>query len=457
MPSLRLASIAIAAFLSVSTGHAETASPTPRIAPNASTFTLDNGMQVVVIPDHRAPVVTHMVWYKAGSAEDPPGRSGIAHFLEHLMFKGTKNHPPGEFRNIIAGIGGNENAFTTYDYTAYHQTVAKEHLGLVMDYESDRMANLVIDDDAIATEREVIIEERRSRTDSEPAALLGEAMNAALFQNSHYGIPIIGWPDEMAKLSREDALAFYDRYYTPNNAVLVVAGDVTEEEVRKLAEESYGKVARRAEPPPRDRPQEPRPNAARTVTLADARVSQPSLRRFYLAPSYTTAKPGEAESLDVLAEILGGSATSRLYRSLVVEKGVAVSAGAGYRSDALDDGSFVVAGSPRGDLSLDDLEKSIDEVIASLLEDGITDEELASAKKRIIAGSVYAQDSQGTLARVFGQALTTGGTMADVQDWPAHIEAVTKDQVMAAARDYLAKERSVTGYLVTAAKQDERT
>jgi len=243
--------------------------PAQEIAPNVSSFTLDNGLEVVVIPDHRAPVVTHMVWYEAGSADDPPGRSGIAHFLEHLMFKGTTNHPAGEFSQRVAAIGGRQNASTSYDNTAYYQTVAREQLALVMAFEADRMANLVIDESAIATEREVIMEERRSRIDNEPGARLSEAVLAALYQNSHYGIPIIGWAHEMATLDRADAESFYDRYYTPNNAVLVVAGDVTPEEVRRLAEETYGQVSRKADPSPRVRPQEPRPLAARKITLAD--------------------------------------------------------------------------------------------------------------------------------------------------------------------------------------------
>jgi zinc protease len=432
------------------------AAPAVEIAPDVSSFTLDNGLEVVVIPDHRAPVVTHMIWYKAGSAEDPTGKSGVAHFLEHLMFKGTKNHPPDDFRNVIAEIGGNENAFTSYDYTAYFQTVAREHLGRMMEFEADRMANVVIDQTAIATERDVIIEERRSRVDNEPGAQLAEAATAALYQNSPYGRPIIGWAHEMANLDHLDAIAFYDRYYTPNNAVLVVAGDVTEAEVRRLAEDTYGRIVRRSDPPPRIRPSEPPPLAARIVTLSDPRVTLPALRRSYLAPSYSTANPGEAEALDVLGEILGGGTTSRLYRNLVVGQAVAASAGAGYSGNAIDDASFAIYAIPRGDISLEALAVAIDGVVADLIEDGITDDELVRAKRRIVANAVYAQDSQTTLARVFGQALTTGGDIASVRQWPASIEAVTAEAVVEAARKYLDIERSVTGYL-TGAPGKERT
>ncbi len=423
------------------------------IAPNVDAFTLDNGLEVVVVPDHRAPVVTHMVWYRAGSAEDPPGRSGIAHFLEHLMFKGTTNHPAGEFSERVNEIGGNENAFTSYDYTAYYQTVAREHLGEVMAFEADRMANLVIDDTAIATEREVIIEERRSRIDNEPSARLSEAVNAALYQNSQYGEPIIGWAHEMATLRRADAAAFYDRYYSPNNAILVVAGDVTTDQVRELAENTYGKIPRRAEPPARVRPAEPVPTAARTVTLADPRVTLPTFRRLYVAPSYNGASPGEAAALEVLGEILGGGSTSRLYRRLVVDEAVAASAGAGYRGEALGpDGSFGVYAAPRGEVSLEVVEAKIDAVIAELLDSGVTSDELERVKRGVIASTIYAQDNQRRLARVFGRTLATGGTIADVQNWPGEIEKVTAEDVLAVARKYLDKNSSVTGYLTSGPK-----
>ena len=421
------------------------------IAPDASSFTLDNGLTVVVIPDHRAPVVTHMVWYKAGAIDEVPGKSGLAHFLEHLMFKGTKDHPAGAFSAKVNEIGGNENAFTTDDYTAYHQNVAKEHLSLMMEYEADRMQNLVLDDAAVLPERDVILEERRSRVDNDPGSQLGEAVAAALFQNSHYGIPTIGWAHEMAGLTREDAIAWYDRYYTPNNAVVVVAGDVTEEEVRKLAEATYGKVPRRAEPPPRVRIAEPPPLAARTVTLADPRVTQPQLQRSYLVPSYVSGEKGEGEALDVLAEILGGGTTSRLYRQLVVDKGVATSAGAYYRGNAFADTRFIVYGVPRGDgVALEGLAADIDKVVADLVANGVTDDELARAKRRLVANAIYAQDSHAALARVFGEALVLGETMDDVRAWPAAIEAVTADEVVAAAKTYLDIRRSVTGYLVGA-------
>ena len=417
------------------------------IAPAAESFTLDNGLQVVVIPDRRAPVVTHMVWYKVGSADEQPGKSGIAHFLEHLMFKGTKTHPEGTFSKAVADVGGEENAFTSNDYTAYFQRIAKEQLPLVMGFEADRMANLVLTDEQVLPERQVVLEERSSRTDSEPSAQLGEAFDAALWVNHPYGVPVIGWRSEIEQLNRDDAIAFYDRYYTPNNAVLVVAGDVEAAEVRTLAEETYGKVARRAEPGPRVRPTVQTLPAQRVVTLSDERVAQASTRLGWTAPSYATGEPGEAEALEVLAEVLGSGSTSRLYRELVRDDGPAVSAGAYYNGSNLDDGEVTLYAVPRDGQTVEAMEARLLAVLADVAENGVTDEELARAKRTIVADAVYAQDSQSTLARIFGTALTTGGTVEDAKTWPSRIEAVKADAVTAAAQR-LDPDRAVIGRLL---------
>jgi len=439
---------AIAFSLAIPLMISAAAAEVPKFAKNATSFTLDNGLQVVVIPDHRAPIVTHMVWYKAGAADERPGESGIAHFLEHLMFKGTKDHPEGEFSKVVNSVGGDENAFTTDDVTAYHQDVAKQHLATMMAFEADRMANLVLDEAAVATEREVILEERSSRIDSDPGARLGEAVRAALYQNSRYGVPTIGWAHEMAELDLDDALSWYDRYYTPNNAVLIVAGDVTEAEVRSLAEVTYGKVPRRFDPPPRDRAEEPEPLAARTVTLSDPQVTQPSMQRVYLAPSYASGDDGEGAALDILSEILGGGTTSRFYRNLVVDKAIAAAAGAFYQSSTLGDAMFGFYGVPRGDGTLAEVEAAIDAEIAALVANGVTEAEVAGAKRRLLASTIYAEDSASALARSLGTALTSGSTLAEAQAWPATIDAVTVEAVNAAARKYLDIRRSVTGYLV---------
>ena len=306
---------------------------TAQAGANVTQFVLDNGMEVVVIPDHRAPIVTHMVWYKVGSADEPAGKSGIAHFFEHLMFKGTAKHKAGEFGARIAEIGGHENAFTSYDYTAYFQTVTPDALETMMSFEADRMRNLILTDAVIGPERDVILEERRSRVEGSPQALLEEEVQATLFQNHPYRIPIIGWMHEMEKLNRAEAVEFYNRYYAPNNAVLVVAGDVEPDTVRSMAERTYGKVARGPDLPPRIRPSEPEQNTRRSVTLTDRRVTVPSFSKSWVVPSYHRAKPGEAEALDLLSEILGGGTRSRLYQALVVKAGIAAGAGA-YSVDA---------------------------------------------------------------------------------------------------------------------------
>ena len=409
---------------------------------------LANGLEIVVIPDHRAPVVTHMVWYRNGSADDPSGKSGIAHFLEHLMFKGTTKHPQGEFSNVVAALGGQENAFTSNDYTAYYQRVSKEHLPTLMAFEADRMTNLVLTDEVVDPERDVVLEERLMRTDTDPSAQLQEAVQAALFTHHPYGTPIIGWDHEIRALGRTDALAYYARFYTPANAILVVAGDVTFPEVEALARDTYGTIPASDAAPQRSRPKEPPIRAHRLVTLADSKVEQPSVQRVYIVPSYLTGKNGEAAALEVLAHHLGGGSTSLLYKTLVLDKGLAVAAGAYYMGSALDDTRFYIWAVPASEVTLDALDAAVDGVIKAVITDGIAADDLDRAKTRLIADSVYAQDSQASLARWYGASLAIGLTVADVARWPDDIEAVGPDSVRAAARTGLVKSRAVTGYLL---------
>ncbi|MDQ0998270.1 zinc protease [Phyllobacterium ifriqiyense] len=425
---------------------------------DVSSFHLENGLEVVVIPDHRAPVVTHMLWYHVGSADEEPGKSGIAHFFEHLMFKATKTYPAGEFSRKVAEIGGQENAFTSYDYTAFYQQLAPQALEMAMTYEADRMENLILNDEVVKTERDVVLEERRSRVDSNPSSLLSEEVNATLYQNHPYRMPVIGWLHEMEKLNLTDALAFYQKYYTPNNATLVVSGDVDSATVKALAEKTYGKVPRRAEPGKRERPQEPEQNTKRTVSLADPRVSQPSFQKMWLAPSYTNAKPGEAEALDLLSEILGGSARSRIYQTLVVKDGSAASAGAYYQGSSLDDGSFGVYGSPRGDATLKDVENGIDAQVARIIKDGVTEDELEKARNRFLKSVIFARDSQTGMARIYGSTLSTGQTIKDIEEWPDRIKAVKVQDIQDVAKRYLVDSRSVTSYLMPeAGTPDKKT
>lgn len=418
--------------------------------PTIDTFQLDNGLDVVVIPDRRAPVVTHMVWYRNGSADDPAGKSGIAHFLEHLMFKGTARYPAGTFSKQLAALGGQENAFTSYDYTAYFQRVAKEHLAAVMDYEADRMTGLSFDDAVVAPERDVVLEERRMRVDADPGAQLSEEMTAALYLHHPYGLPVIGWEHEIAGLVHADAFAYYRRFYTPDNAILVVAGDTDKAEVRALAERIYGKVAPTGAAPARSRSAEPPPRARRSVTVADQRVRQPLLHRSFVAPSYGHAEGDEAFALDVALDIMAGGATSRLYRDLVVERQIASHVGGSYWGSMLDSGRISFSASPRDGVSLDDLESELGARIEAFMQSGPTDAELNRSKTRLVAEMTYARDSQSSLARIYGSALAIGQTVEQVASWPDGIERVDAAAVTAAARKHIDLARGVSGRLTGA-------
>jgi zinc protease len=416
----------------------------PALAAKATEFTLRNQMKVVVVPDHRAPVVTHMVWYKTGGVDDPPGLGGIAHFFEHLMFKGTKKVPPGELSKTVARNGGQDNAFTSHDYTAYFQRIPKERLQLVMELEADRMANLDLSEENVKTEREVVREERRLRVESDPSSLAQEQMEAALYMSHPYGRPVIGWDQEIQQIGRPEALDYYQHHYAPNNAILVVVGDVEPEEVRRLADASYGMVPAR-ELAPRWHPVVP-PRLTETrmdFALPDTRL--PSLTRSYHAPSYPIAQKGVAESLDVFAAILGGGATSRLYKTLVVDKKLAVAAGAGYSGSGRDAGEFSVYAYPRPGVSFDTLEKAMDEVIAGALAAPPETGEFERAKTRLVAAYVYAQDSQMAQAQDYGSSLAVGMTVADVEDWPNRIKAVTPASVLSAGKSVLVLKEAVTG------------
>lgn len=421
-----------------------------RIAPNAQSKMLDNGLQIVVIPDNRAPVVTHMLWYKVGSADETPGKSGIAHFLEHLLFKGTEANPDGAFSDRIAEIGGQENAFTSSDYTGYFQRVAPTHLAEMMALEADRMRNLVLTDEVVLPERDVVLEERSSRIGNNPSARLSEAMNASFYKNHPYRFPVIGWEHEIRQLNRTDALNFYKTFYTPENAILIVAGDVVPAEVYELAQATYGTVPRNGDALPRLRPAEPPVETARTVTLSHEQVKQPSVRRSFLVPSYNTAEGKEAYALDLLAEILGGGPTSRLYTELVLNDGPATAAGSWYQGSQLDSGRFSFYAVPKGAENLEELIEKVQAVADSIKTEGVTQAELDTARNRMIADTVYAQDNQASLARIIGVGMTTGLSLEDIQSWPEQLQSLTTDDIRNAAKRYLDGTRSMTGFLLAA-------
>lgn len=418
-----------------------------RAKDQVTSFALDNGMDVVVIEDHRAPVVVHMVWYKAGSADEKPGVSGVAHFLEHLLFKGTDTLEPGEFSATVARNGGSDNAFTSFDYTAYFQRISADRLELMMQMESDRMVNLKLDEKDIATERDVIIEERNQRVENNPGALFREQKNAAQYLNHRYGIPIIGWQHEMHDLDLAAALDYYKTYYAPNNAVLVVAGDVQPNEVRDLAETYYGAIPANQNLPERSRATEPRQMAERRLTYEDPRVAQPYVTRSYLAPERNSGAQEKAAALTLLADILGDGSTSILAEKLQFDKQLAVHTSAYYRGKSLDDTTLSFYVVPAPGVTLKKAEAGLDGVLADFLDTGIDPEQLDRIKMQARASQIYARDDVNALANRYGRALTQGLTVEDVQAWPDILQAVTPADIMAVAREVLNRDKSVTGWL----------
>jgi zinc protease len=419
-----------------------------RAAGQVTDYMLDNGMQVVVIEDHRAPVVVHMVWYRVGSADEPAGKSGIAHFLEHLMFKGTETLEPGEFSSTVARNGGTDNAFTSYDYTAYYQRVAADRLPLMMRMEADRMQNLRLTDAEVLTERDVILEERNQRVENNPAALFREQKDAAQYLNHHYGIPVIGWMHEMEQLSLQDALSFYETFYAPNNATLVVAGDVQPQEVLALAQEYYGAIPANPALTPRDRTAEPPQIAERRLTFRDPRVAQPYVSRSYMAPERDADAQYDAAALTILSEVLGGSTTSILAEKLQHDAKTAIYTAAYYRGGSLDDTTFDLIVVPAPGVTLQQAEDALDEVLVELMENGIDEERLERVKMQIRASQIYALDNTEGLANRYGRAISQGLTIQDVQDWPHILQEVTSKDVLSAARMVFDRKQSVTGWLM---------
>lgn len=430
---------------------------------NAKTHTLENGLQIVVVENPRVPVITHMIWYRVGAADEPPGQSGIAHFLEHLLFKGQKHEKlgslePGEFSRIIRSLGGNDNAFTSQDYTAYFQSIASQHLETVMTMEASRMQGLNVPEEEVSSENKVIQEERKQRTDNNPEALLGEQLREVLFANHPYAIPVIGWEHEIKALSRDQIMSFYNKYYAPNNAILVVSGDVKAEDVFDTAKRTYGLMEPR-KTPKRMRTTSPPFKGNSMIALADPNVQQPQFLKIFRAPSYRNA-PKESLALQVLENIMGSGASSRLYQDLVVKQKIATSASLSYRADNWDDGTIYVNVTPAPGQSFDTIEKALNSVLRDLVQNGITDEELSDSITRMQAEAIYALDSVAGPAMVLGYSLITGSTLDDIEYWPQHIGAVTKEQIQDAAKTYLDPDAPypnppVTGYLMPETGEDK--
>jgi zinc protease len=409
------------------------------------TATLANGMRVVVIQNKLSPAVAQVVMYKIGAADDPAGRSGLAHYLEHMMFKGTQAVPDGAFSKAVAAQGGDDNAYTTYDYTAYYEVVAAAQLPLVMQMEADRMRGLVLDPDKAASELSVVKSERQQRTDNHPQGLFAEKMRAALFPSQPYGRPVIGRRDEVARLTPDDARAFYDRSYAPQNAILLVSGNVTMAEMLADAAATFGRVKGGAPLKRAALPFVPKSKNER-VEMQDARVTQPSVMALVPAPSRRMDAP-RSYALEVLAEILGGGEVGLLYRHFVLEKKSASGVSFSYDPMARGPATFSWSAVPAATTKVRALEKQIEAWLAQKARAGFAVAEVARAKQRMEDGAVFARDRLLAPAQILGEAMAVGVSVEEVEAWPQRIGAVTPAQVNAALRDVMKQKGWVTGIL----------
>ena len=413
----------------------------------AESFTLANGLQVVVLPSARAPIVNQLVVYKVGSADETLGHTGIAHFLEHMMFKGTASAGPTEFSRTISRNGGRDNAYTGFDATGYYQTIAADRLELVMRLEADRMVNLRISEKELGPERQVVLEERRMRIDNVPAEQLDEAVREQLFGHGRpYGMPTAGYVDDVKKLGVGDLTTFYRKHYVPNNAVLIVAGDTSADKVRPLAEKHYGAIARgRIEP--RRRPATGGPGLPQRVTRADARVVEPGWSRDFLAPSYVMGETRHAHALIVLARLFGEGETSHLWKAMVEDSKIALSASAGYGATSLGLSSFGLYVHPAPEATTAAIETAVADQMKKVVDGDVTAEEVERTQNRLLAGAIYSQDVLSAGPRLYASTLSTGGTIDDINAWPERIAAVRPDDVVAAARHVWRDDGAVTSLL----------
>lgn len=402
--------------------------------------TLDNGMRVIVQEDHRAPVMVSQVWYRAGAMDEFNGTTGVAHVLEHMMFKGTPTVPPGEFSKRIAAAGGRENAFTSRDHTAYFQQMQKDRLELSMQLEADRMANLVISDELFAKEIQVVMEERRLRTDDQPQSVVYERLMATAYQAHPYRRPIIGWMDDLKNMTAQDARDWYARWYAPNNATLVVAGDVKADEVVALAKKHFGALPARALPERKPQDEPAQLGEKRIVVKAPAQL--PYLLMAWHAPMLKDwDKDNAPYALQILAGVLSGNDSARLQKSLVKTRQIAVNASAGYDPVGRGPGLFMIDATPAPGQSVAALEKAIREEVLRIQRDGISAAELARVKAQVIASDVYQRDSLFYQAMQLGEYVTAGLPPEALARRVEKLRAVTAGEVQAAARQWLRDDR----------------
>lgn len=425
---------------------------------NAESFTLDNGMEFVVIPNHRVPAVTSMVWYKVGAADEPRGLSGMAHYLEHLLFKGTPTVKPGEFSKIVRGLGGNDNAFTTQDYTAFFQSIATIHLETMMKMEADRMLNTNPPPADFTSEQKVVLEERRQRTENDPRGYFSEQLRAMLFINHPYGNPVIGWGHEVAALNWPQIQKFYKAHYAPNNAIMVVSGDITAGQLKPLAEKYFAPL-KPITLPSREWTSVPPMIVNPQLTLRHPQIRQPVFMRLYRLPSARQNKD-ESYALSLLSEIMDGGAATRLYKSLVVDQKIATSVNFSYDGMALSDGTGWLSAVPAEGVSLETVEKALEKELRLLIEKGVTDQELNEAKLRMKDSAAFALDSLSGPAMSVGRALASGVSIDDIEYWPYELDKVTKAQIQTVAGQYLdpddIKQRPfISGYLLPPEEKQE--
>ncbi len=414
---------------------------------NTHEYKLDNGLKLIVQEDHRSPVVVSQVWYKAGSLDEVNGKTGVAHVLEHMMFKGTKKIPAGQFSRMVAAAGGKENAFTSTDYTCYFQQLEKSKLPLSFELEADRMANLNLTKEEFEKEIKVVMEERRWRTDDKPQAQVNEHFNSAAFRTHPYGRPVVGWMSDLENMTYHDAQEWYNHWYAPNNAVVVVVGDVKADEVYKLAKQHFGKVKPKAVPARKPQVEPPQIGERRLVVKAPAKL--PSIQMGFHVPVLTDADNDvDPYALEILANVLSGNDSSRLNQKLVRETQIAVEVGAGYDMIARGkQGMFEIVGSPSEGKNVVELEAAILQQIEKIKENGVTQEELKRVKAQVIAADVYQRDSMFYQAMQIGQLELTGFSWKILKDYPAKLSAVTSEQVQAAAKKYLVKDNMTVATL----------
>lgn len=413
--------------------------PTAALA-DTHEFKLDNGMRIIVQEDHRSPVVVSQVWYKAGSIDEVNGKTGVAHVLEHMMFKGTEKIKPGQFSRLVAAAGGRENAFTGRDYTTYFQQLEKSQLELSMKLEADRMANLKLTDEEFNKEIKVVMEERRWRTEDQPQGLVNEQFNAVSYIAHPYRRPIVGWMDDLQSMTAADAREWYEKWYAPNNAVLVVVGDVKAQEVLKLAQKYFGPL--KAEVLPQRKPQqEPRQRGERrAVVKAPAKL--PYVLTGYHVPALKNPDTDwEPYALQILAGVLDGNASARLNQNLVRNQRIAVEVSAGYEIvQRSQESLFQLDGMPVEGKTAAELEAALLEQVEQIKEQGVTANELQRVKAQVIAAEVYQRDSMFYQGMKIGRLEVSGFSWRILDDYPAKLEAVTPEQVQAVAKKYLVKD-----------------